>query len=66
MKLKIVLAIFLVALAAAAVVNAAVLVFDRTTLPKNVATNVNDEASRLNGLTGKVQLLGDDRGGGWP
>ncbi len=66
MKLKIVLAIFLVALAAAAVVNAVVLVFDRATLPKDIATNANDEAHRFSGLTGKVQLLGDDRGGGWP
>lgn len=66
MKLKNAIVILLVVLAATAIVSAATLAFKEIALPRNTATYANEETSRAIGFNGAVELLGDERGGGWP
>ena len=66
MKLKIVFSILLVILAATIIANAAIAVFNTLSLPKNIAVETSERSSQSSGLVDKVQLLGDERGGGWP
>lgn len=66
MKLKNAITILLVVLAATAIVSAATLAFKEIALPRNTTTYANKETSRATGFNGAVELLGDERGGGWP
>ncbi|MBX5328632.1 MAG: hypothetical protein QHH18_07365 [Candidatus Bathyarchaeota archaeon] len=66
MMLKNAISFLLIVLAATAIISAATLAFKEIALPRNTTTYANKETLRATDFNSAVELLGDDRGGGWP
>jgi len=67
MNMKMALAAILVILAAATVFSIAVVAFNEAVfVRRSTDVNVDENFSSRTTFSDRVQLLGEDRGGGWP